>query len=153
MADDKNDKLIETISLVRKEVTERLNTKEEGLFCKVTPKNGRKGRFENCMWIDVIFAGDKNKAASILFFEDAIIDSSSGNLHPGRYGYVVFQKWNNHTLKRTAPNLVLRMGNEVGVFVPISGKYRLETGICVDEADENTVADKIVKRFIKFVNA
>lgn len=123
----------------------RLRIKKGSLGC------GKKdGRFEICQWIDVE-PYEGSLAASILFYEDARIDTRSGNLHPGRYGYVVFQKWNN-LLTRPSPNIKIQFNHCNGIFVPFDKNHREETDICIlGRIDEETIVEDIYTRFLKFL--
>lgn len=128
----------------------------DGSMCLSKNSRGqgrRVGRFEMCQWIDVeISNNDEIDTASILFFEDARIDVKTGNLHPGRYGYVVFQKWRKSFIQSKAPNILLQLGKYKGVFVPLDKHFREETGICViGSQDNDAVADEVFLRFLRFL--
>lgn len=131
-----------------KNTIKELIKQDSDMILKRQNGRGKKGtRYEKCQWIDVRFKSDSHKAASILFYEDAIIDIRTGNLHPGRYGYVVFQKWSNRDFERTAPNLRIKVGRIPGIFIPIDDKHREETQICVLDGDVNQISNEIYNEF------
>lgn len=101
------------------------------------PGERGKGRFEKCQWITAINPSNEYEMASILFYEDAVLDTRTGNLHPGQYGKVVFQKWNNQPFKRTASNAVIQIANVKGVFIPFDKNHRKETDIDVLREDKS----------------
>ncbi len=117
-------------------------------------RRGGRGikRFSDCFWIDVRYGEKHASAASILFYEDAIIDHKSGNLHPGRYGYVVFQKWHNFPFARSAPNMKMKVGKCYGVFIPFGDDYRVETGINVLDNNKSPeeIADEVFNSFVDY---
>ena len=97
---------------------------------------------------------DEDMAASILFYEDFRIDNNTGNLHPGRYGYVTFQRWSNRGIERKAPNVKMGLANTKGVFVPTDIRHRLETNISIwdSDIDVKTLAEDIFEEFKEFAN-
>ena len=151
MIDDEDIKRIKKIkSLIKKKL---YDYETPGL--KVIKYGGfGRGRFSNCYWIDVKYGENDVYAASILFYEDSIIDSKTGNLHPGRDGYVVFQKWHNIPFERKAPNIRMRVGKCYGVFIPIEKEYRKETGINVLDKSNTAekIAEEIFSSFIMFTS-
>ena len=106
------------------------------------------------MLLIAYFESNKNMAASILFYEDFRVDNNTGNLHPGRYGYVTFQRWSNRFLERSAPNVLFCLANNKGVYVPTDTRHRFETDINVWnlEKDEETLSKEIFRKFKKFLN-
>ena len=130
--------------LIRKDNNMKLTEYQKG--------KGKEGsKYERCQWIDVRFCDDQSRAASILFYEDFRADVCTGNLHPGRYGYVTFQKWNNDPINRPAPNIKLCIGGLTGVFIPIDKEHHLETQINVLDGEVDSVSESIFKLFNKFV--
>ena len=107
--------------------------------------------YERCQWVDIRFKDDDSCAGSILFYEDFRVDLRTGNLHPGRYGYVVFQKWNNKMINRKAPNMLFGLEDIKGVFIPIDKKHRRETDICVLEGNIESKAREVFDSFKEFI--
>lgn len=143
-------KEFERIKAVRDLVSNRINRTD--CFKRIKRGGFGKSRFDQCVWISVLNSGDEYEAASILFFEDFRLDDNSFNLHPGRYGYVLFQKWHNYPRKRPAPNIRIRINGHSGVFIPTGQECRKETEINVlDENEtEEEIADKVFESFVAF---
>ncbi len=147
-----NEKDKGTIEKIRASVKKQLYNYENKKLHVFTRGGHGRGRFKDCYWIDVRYGENDAYAASILFYEDAIIDCSSGNLHPGRYGYVVFQKWHNFPFARSAPNMKMKVGKCYGVFIPFGDDYRVETGINVLDNNKSPkeIADEVFNSFVDY---
>ena len=144
---------IERIKEIRGKIIEAI-VDDEDMYLLKGQKGHGSGKYKECYWIDVRFESNKNMAASILFYEDFRVDNNTGNLHPGRYGYVTFQRWSNRFLERSAPNVLFCLANNKGVYVPTDTRHRFETDINVWnlEKDEETLSKEIFRKFKKFLN-
>lgn len=152
---DENDMNIleERIGAIREAIVALIDDDEDMYLLKGQKGRGRD-KYKACYWIDVRFESNENMAASILFYEDFRVDNNTGNLHPGRYGYVTFQRWSNRGIERKAPNVKMGLANANGVFVPTDIRHRLETNISIwdSDIDVKTLAEDIFEEFKEFAN-
>lgn len=112
-------------------------------FCpRVAGGISKSKRFPYCVWID--FPKTKSRIA---FYEDARIDETDGNFHPGRYGYATFFKnlADNGGACESSNDVVNIRGKRMIVY---NLDNRLATGIRVDEEH----LDEIVSAYERFMD-
>lgn len=142
----------ERIKAVKEEIKKLINAQSDISLLPRQKGHGVGEKYKEYHWIDVKLNGADNLIASILFFEDFKIDIKTGNLHPGRNGYVVFQRWNNQYVARKAPNIKFHLQDCTGIFIPVDKKHRLETNIDVLKDDElDKISKKIFDAFLEFI--
>lgn len=128
------EKRFNELKILRESMLEKMNT-----FCP--EKRGgitKSKKYPYCVWID--FPKTKSRIA---FYEDARIDETDGNFHPGRYGYATFFKnlTDNNGACESSNDVVNIRGKKMIIY---NLDNRLATGIRVDEKhlDEIIIAYK-----------
>ena len=113
----------EELKLLRKTMLEKLAT----LCPREAGGISMSKKYPYCVWID--FPKTKSRIA---FYEDARIDETDGNFHPGRYGYATFFKnlINNGGACESSNDVVNIRGKRMIIY---NLDNRLATGIRVDE--------------------
>ena len=140
----KEKRMLCNIKKLQQDLKDDLKKKNFNVADKGGSGNGQ-GSYRLCQWIDMDL--DKEISYSILFYEEARIKGKDGIVRPGRYGFVVFQKWDNMKKgKRRSPNVLMEINGVKGIFVPFDKQHRLETGIKATPQNE----EEILQAFLKF---